>query len=552
MTQRPLPPTPELDVPEETFRPTEVAESYQARLLQQLLLMAALFGIPFLIYLASQWRNTPLQWVYVGVVIYLLVLTWGWRLFRLSYLVRVWMTTILLYAMGVLSGLIFDNPLQMIIWMLGAAFMGALFLPPYPSAINLVIVLLLVGVLSYITLTDTFPPGLPLRDEEPWQLVLAAFMVMTLAMQMVLVLYRRRLETALEESQRLTDILDRERARLEEQGRLLEHRVRQIRTVTEIVQNISGVLDPEALLWQFVDQVQQAFDLYYVGVFLVDPSREFAQLRAGSGDPGRRMVSEGYRLPLGGGSMIAWAIAHRDARVAQDVREDPTHFPNPYLPLTRAEAAFPLIARGEVLGAMTVQSQRPNAFDPDTVQILRTLADRLALALSNARLFQQLQRTLRQLEGLQRQLVAQAWQDAVPEGPLRVQLGSPREGGHHLRVPLVLQGALIGEVELDREQPWTEEDRNLLEAALQHYLSAFHMALLFRQSRMFAQIEETRRDFAERFLGRYLEVEQLLEVALSDLARRFQAHEVRLYFTTDGAAENGQAASSSREENHGS
>lgn len=537
MSQIPRSPTPETGFPEEIFSTGDLIERYQERLLNQLYLVSALFGIPFLIYLANQWQYSFLQWVYIAAVVYLLWLTWGWRFIRLSYEIRVWAGIFLLYAMGALSTLVFDNPLQMIIWMLGAAFLGALFLRPYPAAVNLALILVGVGVFSYMSLSDVFPPGFPLQREEPWQLVMAAFTVMTLAMQMVLVLYRRRLETALEESHRLTEILDRERARLEAQGRLLEQRVRQIRTVTEIVQNISGVLDPETLLWQFVDQVQKSFNLYYVGVFLLDPNREFAQLRAGSGDPGRRMVSEGYRLPLGGGSMIAWAIAHRQERVAQDVREDPTHFPNPYLPLTRAEAAFPLIARGEVLGAMTVQSQIPQVFDADTVQILRTLADRLALALSNARLFQQLQRTLRQLESLQRQLVLEAGYTALPGGQLQIRLGQAQSSGHALRIPLVLHGAIIGEVQLDRESPWTEEDRNLLEAALQHYISAFHMALLFRQSRLLAQIEETRRNFAERFLGRYLEIEQLLEVALADLAQRFQAYEVRLTFAeVDGAS----------------
>ncbi len=538
----PQPPSLSLEEQEEGLSSRTFVVHYQERLLHQLYIIMALFGIPFLVYLATQWLGSPVLWAYVGAIFYLLLLIWSRAFPGFPYSVRVWMGLILLYGLSGLTGVVFDNPVQSILWLLSASFLGAIFLPTYQSLFNMVLALITGSTLLYITTFDVFPPGLPLKEQEPWGLSLTAFVIVVVASQMVFTVYRRRLETSLEESHQLTEILERERERLEKQGKLLEKRVHQIRTVAEISQAISNILAPDRLLWEFVDRVHESFGLYYTGVFLLDPGREFAQLAAGSGEAGRRMVEEGYRLPLGGGSMIAWAVAHRQPRVAQDVKEDPTHFPNPYLPLTRSEGAFPLMARGEVLGAMTVQFEEPYAFDEETIQVIQMLADRLAIALSNARLFQQLQRTLQQLESLQRQLAVEAWSGALPQETLEVRLGTEvsDEEGARLRVPLLLHGVVVGEVEVEREQPWTEEERTLLQSALQHYLSAFQTALLFQQSRSFARMEEIRRGFVEQ-LGGHMELEPLMEEALRYLARIFQAEEARLYFTTTSG--NGQTPS---------
>jgi GAF domain-containing protein len=60
---------------------------------------------------------------------------------------------------------------------------------------------------------------------------------------------------------------------------------------------------------------------------------------------------------------------------------------NPLLPNTRSEAAIPLRSRGKVIGALTVQSDQPNAFDEATVAVFETMADQVGVAIDNARLF---------------------------------------------------------------------------------------------------------------------------------------------------------------------
>ena len=85
--------------------------------------------------------------------------------------------------------------------------------------------------------------------------------------------------------------------------------------------------------------------------------------------------------------MIGWSVHNRQARIALDVGEERVHFQNPYLPNTHSEMALPLISRDEVIGALTVQSVERGAFSDEDITVLQTMANQLANALTNARLY---------------------------------------------------------------------------------------------------------------------------------------------------------------------
>jgi GAF domain-containing protein len=76
-----------------------------------------------------------------------------------------------------------------------------------------------------------------------------------------------------------------------------------------------------------------------------------------------------------------------------DVGAEPVRFANPLLPHTRSELALPLTVGDTVLGALDVQSTKSGAFSEADVAVLQTMADQVAVALQNARLFE---RTARQ------------------------------------------------------------------------------------------------------------------------------------------------------------
>jgi len=176
----------------------------------------------------------------------------------------------------------------------------------------------------------------------------------------------------------------------------IQRRSVQLETSAEVSRIASTILDTNELLPRVVELIKDGFKLYYVGLFLVDQEGDWtgepntwAVLRAGTGEPGRQMLEIGHRLKIGGESMIGTAVNSAEARIALDVGEEARFFRNPYLPDTRSEMALPLISRGEVLGALSIQSENEAAFSQEDITALQTMADQVANAIENAQLFEE-------------------------------------------------------------------------------------------------------------------------------------------------------------------
>lgn len=161
----------------------------------------------------------------------------------------------------------------------------------------------------------------------------------------------------------------------------------QLQTAADVARAATSILDINELLPNVVELIRDHFEYYYVGMFLIDETKEWAILRAATGETGKRMIEAGYRLEVADSSMIGWCIAHKQARIALDAGEDTIRFHNPLLSLTRSEIALPLIAHGDIIGAMTIQSESPAAFSRVDITALQAMADLVANALENARLF---------------------------------------------------------------------------------------------------------------------------------------------------------------------
>ncbi|MEW6094699.1 MAG: ATP-binding protein [Chloroflexota bacterium] len=191
---------------------------------------------------------------------------------------------------------------------------------------------------------------------------------------------------------------------LEHYATMLEQRTEQLLTGARVSRAASSILEPDELSQQVVDMVCNRFGLYYVGLFLLEDDNQWAILHAGTGKAGKQMLRQGHRLSIGNTSMIGWCIAHKKARIALDVGTEAVRFDNPLLPNTRSELALPLISRGEIIGALSIQSEKEAAFSQEDILSFQTMCDQLANAIRNAQLYNELQRELAQRRRAERQV----------------------------------------------------------------------------------------------------------------------------------------------------
>lgn len=174
----------------------------------------------------------------------------------------------------------------------------------------------------------------------------------------------------------------------------VRRRATQLAAAAEVARDATAILDVDQLLDETAHLISEQFGYYHAGVFLLDEAgadagSEYAVLRAASSEGGRRMLERGHKLRVGKVGIVGHAAATGEPRVALDVGLDATHFAHGDLPDTRSEMGLPLKVRGKVIGVLDVQSKQAAAFSEDDVSALQTMADQLATAIVNARLFQE-------------------------------------------------------------------------------------------------------------------------------------------------------------------
>lgn len=184
---------------------------------------------------------------------------------------------------------------------------------------------------------------------------------------------------------------------------LIAQRANQLETVATVSTTASTVLNPDELLQTVVDLTKVRFGLYHVHIYLADESWNTLLLSAGAGEVGRAMSSAGHNIPTDmPHSLVARAFRERKPVIVNDVNQTKDFLPNPLLPDTHAEMAVPMIAGEKVIGIFDAQSEQAGFFTEEDALIFNTLASQIAIALQNARLYQEQAATVTQLRELDR------------------------------------------------------------------------------------------------------------------------------------------------------
>ena len=332
----------------------------------------------------------------------------------------------------------------------------------------------------------------------------------------------------------------------------LEQRSRYLAASAEVGRAVTSILNIDQLAQEVVAVIRERFELYYVALFTVDERSEQAVLRAGTGEAGRARLAREYQLPLKGqSSMIAWCIANNRSRIAQEVERDEVRFVSSELPDTRSEVALPLRSRGQVIGALSLQSDRPNVFDETVLAVLQVMADQVATALDNARLFAESETALEQSRRAYGELSQRAWTQllhseqgigyryaqrevTVAEGTWQPEMVRAVQSGQRvvehseneavLTVPLKVRDQILGVVNLRKTSPdktWTEEENELIETLTEQLGVALESARLYQDTR--------RRAARERMVGEVtgriretLNMEAVLKTAADEIRQALQ------------------------------
>jgi GAF domain-containing protein len=498
---------------------------WQERILQSLFLAAAGFGLVFVLLFLSTAINTG-NWSNVSGFLGLFIICATFFLLRrIGYWVRSIIALIIVFIFS--NFIYFQNGWTGIslILLLVFSFLCTTLLYQRPTRIGFFISITTLLFWATLRLTNIIK-GTGLSSSlnslaiDLLILLLAGFtvnFVISSLKNKYLSIYRQNLAIQSEK-----DNLELE---FRNQNQILERRVNQLRTAAEINRTISAILDPASLIRQVADSVKERFDLYYVGVFLVDEQKEFAVLQYGTGEAGRKMVANRHRLAVGGYSMIGWTTQTRKPRIALDTGAEAVRFDNPLLPDTKSELALPLASQKNLYGAMTIQSDKPNAFDENDILVLQTIADSLAIALENDNSFQVTQKALEDIRVLNKAYVQQAWGETIANyGDLKYSFENPEVPASQseiktINVPLLLRDEVIGEINLEvTSDELSQSQLEFLKAVSDQTSSALENARLLEETQRAAAKEQKLNDLSSQF-SRALTIEEILKSAVIEFGK---------------------------------
>ncbi len=345
--------------------------------------------------------------------------------------------------------------------------------------------------------------------------------------------------------------------RVTERTQDLEGRTKQLQVAAEVGSVVSLIRDLETLLPQVTQLISDRFGYYHVGIFLIDEHGEYAELGAANSPGGKRMLARRHRLKVGEEGIVGYVTANRRPHIALDVGKDAVFFNNPDLPETRSEMALPLIAGGQMLGALDVQSTRAAAFSEDDIEILRVVADQVAVAIENARLFTENQAALETIRRAYGEVTREAWNNllerrddaaylATSEGALRkvASRWQPDSGKGHftsgvdtddpytLVLPILIREKSIGWVRLQKpveSGEWRAGEIELINNLIEQLSLALENARLHESAQRKAERERFVTTITTK-MRETTEPEQILQTAVQELQTALGARKVQIQF----------------------
>jgi GAF domain-containing protein len=367
----------------------------------------------------------------------------------------------------------------------------------------------------------------------------------------ITVLGFQRLEKAFLEAQiqidaNLNTIKD-ERNNLEKK---VVERTQQLRRVNEIGRTITAVLNPDELLTRAAHLIGDEFECYYTAIFLTDATGQWAELKAATGDAGKVLRENKHHVNINGANPIGTVIRTKQALIISDTNLDSTQSDspaepftrfswhgisistqfsrsdNPLLPYTRSQIVLPLIIGEQVIGALEMHSTKEKEFSQQDADTYQNMANQVAIALENSRLFTEAQQSIQEMSATQQQYLQGVWLSLVADQKLEHISGdSDSAGSHEIKIPLSLRDQVIGEINMSSFDEWTPEQKNLIESIAAQATLALENARLVEESQSVAMRERLVNEITSKIWASTT-IDSILQTTVRELGRALEAAEV--------------------------
>ena len=507
-----------------------VYANWRENFVRPMLIGALVFGLIALIPSLLSQQNLVLDTVFIGAYIGLIALA----IFKFPYWLRMGAFVAIVYTLGISelfsTGILGDA----VFFFLAFIVLTTMMFSPRSGMAASTISIATYGIVAWLTLSGK----VSFLSSEVVPATLADWFsagATTLLFGSTIILGLRQLQIEFLAAQKQTatvlNELEKEQGKLEER---VEERTIQLKAVNEVGRTVSAILNPDELISRVVNLITDQLGYYYTAIFLLDEKGEWAELKSATGEAGRVLKENRHRLRVNRNSMVGAAISSQQARISLDVEAEPARFENPLLPYTRSEIALPLTVGDHTIGVLDVQSTQEAAFGPQEIETLQGMANQVAVAFENARLFAAAEKSLAETQAIQRQYILDSWRPLSNQDDLQYSVGD-NEGltnTQELQIPLTLRDEIIGAINLSNDIEWTPEQRGLVEAVATQAALALENARLVDESQSSAAREHLIAEITGKVWASTT-INSILQTAVRELGRALNASEAIIELKTD-------------------
>jgi GAF domain-containing protein len=278
---------------------------------------------------------------------------------------------------------------------------------------------------------------------------------------------------------------------------------------------------------------------------------------AANSEAGKKLLEQGHQLRTDQAGLVPSVAKSGIIRITNDIQTGFRSDGSQQL-AKGSEAALPLKVGNTVVGVIDIQTEKTNAFDETAIGILSILADQVAIAIQNTRIYNETQATLAESQILYGSVIQQSWKRNIQsdmhlgyrysgasvsalEQPLASTelvkaletgeiVSSPhqeQEGGKTIAVPLKLLGEVIGviNVKMPAGSDLGPDESDIVRSTAERVALALENSTLLEESQRRASREQTIGKISAR-IGAVTEIEAILKTAVRELGTQIGGAQV--------------------------
>jgi GAF domain-containing protein/HAMP domain-containing protein len=343
----------------------------------------------------------------------------------------------------------------------------------------------------------------------------------------------------------------------------LEARAVKLQATAEIARDVTSESEIPDLLDRAATLISDRFDLYHVGIYLVDGREEYAILVAGNDITGEQLIDSEHRFHISTESNVGYTCTVGEPRLAPSEDNTVITSYHPLLQKTAAQMVLPLKVGNKIMGAVDFHSTNPSAFTQNDVPIFHTMVDQLAIAIQKTEFREEIQKNLQELEvtssfytreswrrfiqGKEENIkgyvysqnkvepatrmppeVIEAWTTREAVSQENLQMDNDIEGTSNLAIPLKIRGEVIGVLNLQlASNQIPMEINNFIQELANRFSLVLENARLVEVAQRRVERERITGEITNK-IRQTLDIDSVLRAAVQELGETFDLAEVEV------------------------